>query len=107
VNTVAKKHQFNLHNGKMGAAITVRVVSKSNRDEIAEVLSDGTIKIHLVAAEDGEKSNQALIQFLAQVLGIAASNIEIIAGLSGQDKLVTILTLDADMVQDRIMKKKV
>jgi uncharacterized protein len=101
---MADQHQFNLHHGKMGAAITVRVVPQSHRNEIKEIMKDGTVKIHLTSPADEAQTNQTLIAYLAEVLLVAAKNIEIVAGFSGKDKLVTILSIDSDMVQERIMR---
>jgi len=98
-----KERKFNLHDGAMGSAITVRVTPRSSRNEISEILDDGTIKIRLTAPAVEEKANEALIQFLAQVLEVTPGQVEIVAGTSGNDKLVTITNLDKATVQDRIL----
>ncbi len=89
----------------MGAAITVRVTPRASRNEIAGLLDDGTVKIRLTAPPVEGKANEALIRFLGDILSVAPSKIEIIGGLSGRDKLVTILGLDSDTVHERIMKQ--
>ncbi len=97
------QREFHLHNGKMGAAITVRVVPRSSRNQIMEIQEDGTIKIRLKAAPVEGQANKALIDFLSDVLDVPKSNIEIVAGMSGRDKLITILDLDSDAVQKKIL----
>jgi uncharacterized protein len=99
-----KERKFDFHDGKSGAAITVRITPRSSRNEISEILADGTIMVRLAAAPGDEKTNQALIQFLAEVLQIHPKQLEIIAGSSGNDKLLTILDLDKDTVQARIFQ---
>lgn len=99
-----KEREFNLHDGKSGSAITVRVTPRSSRNEISEILDDGTLKIHLTAPAIEEKANQALIEFLARVLEVKPSQIEIVAGLMGKDKLVTVTNIDRFTVQDRVLK---
>jgi len=99
------ERKFNLHDGKTGAAITVRVTPRSSRNEISEILDDGTIKVRLTASQNEEKANQALLAFLAQVFEIEPSHLEIVAGISGNDKLITITGLDKALVQERILKK--
>ena len=101
---MTNRRKYDLHDGKMGAAITVRVTPRSKRNEISEIMKDGMIKIHLTSNADEAQTNQELIKYLAEVLQVAPKNIEIVAGTSGQDKLITILTLDTEMVQERIMK---
>jgi uncharacterized protein len=100
-----KDRNFNLHDGKTGAAITVRVTPRAARTEISEILPDGTIHVHVTAANMDERSNQALLSFLADVLGVRDSQLEIVAGMSGNDKLITITDLDKAAVQERILKR--
>ena len=97
------ERKYNLHDGKMGAAITVRITPRSSRNEISEILDDGTIKVRLTAPQNEEKANQALIVFLAEILEVKPSQLEIIGGVSGNDKLVTITDLDKSEVQERIL----
>lgn len=96
-------HRFG--NGKSGAAITVRITPRSGRDEITGVLEDGTIKIRLKAPPVEGQANSALINFLSDVLGIAPTKIEIVAGHTSKVKLITILELDSATVQERIMAR--
>jgi uncharacterized protein len=99
-----RERNFNLHNGKSGAALTVRVIPRASRDEIHEILDDGTVKVRLAGAQNAESANQALIDFLAAVLQVPAGQLEVVAGLSGNDKLVTVIDLDKAQVQERILK---
>jgi hypothetical protein len=48
------------------------------------------------------KANEALIAFLADLLGVRKNRIEILAGEHGLDKIVAILDLNADEVEKRI-----
>ena len=97
--------QYHLHNGKKGSALAIRVTPRARRNEISEILSDGTVKIRLTAPPVEGKANQALIDFLADVLEIPRARIEIVAGTTGKDKLVSILDLDAETVHERILRK--
>jgi uncharacterized protein YggU (UPF0235/DUF167 family) len=44
-----------------------------------------------------------LIKFLAEILGVSRSRIEIVAGEKGRDKLVSVLDLDSQTVQERVL----
>jgi uncharacterized protein len=99
-----KDREYFLHDGKAGAAITVRITPRASHNEVSEILDDGTVKVRLTAKTSDEKMNQALISFLAEVLEISPSQLEIVAGLGGNDKLVTILNLDKAQVQERILQ---
>lgn len=96
--------KFRFHNGKSGAALAVRVTPRSARNEIAEILSDGTVRVRLTAPPVDGKANAALIKFLAEVLGVAPSRLEIVAGETGRDKLVSILDMDVETAQRKIME---
>jgi uncharacterized protein (TIGR00251 family) len=95
--------EYNLHDGKKGAALAIRVTPRARRNEIVEVLNDGTVKIHLTAQPNEEQSNQALMNFLSEILNISVSRLEIVAGVSGRDKLVSILDMDAETVHQTIL----
>jgi uncharacterized protein len=97
------RKEFYLHDGKKGAALAIRVTPRARRNEIVEVLSDGTVKIRLTAPPDEGESNQALVNFLSDVLNVPSTRIEIVAGTTGRDKLVSILDLDADTVHHTIL----
>lgn len=96
--------QFKLHNGKKGAALAIRVTPRASRNEITEILSDGTVKIRLTAPPVEGKANQELIAFLAEILDISPGRLDIVAGQTGRDKLVSILDLDAETVHSRIIR---
>jgi hypothetical protein len=101
--------KYELHDGRKGSALAIRVTPRASKNEIAEVLSDGTVKVRLMAApgEGESETNQALLRFLADVLAIPASRLEIVAGATGRDKLVSILDLDANTVHKRILESLV
>jgi len=97
------ERNFKLHDGKTGAAITVRVTPRMAKNEITEILNDGTVKIRLTAPPVEGKANQGLIEFLAAVLEVKPARIEIISGLTGRDKIVTVLDLSPEELQARIL----
>ena len=97
--------KYHLHDGKKGSALAIRVTPRATRNEIVEILSDGTVRIRLTAPPAEDKANNALIQFLSEVLDVAESRIEIVAGISSRDKLVSIIDLDADTVHQKILRQ--
>lgn len=94
---------FHLHDGKKGAALAIRVTPRARRNEIVEILSDGTVRIRLTAPPVEDKANQALVRFLADILDVPTSRIEIVAGITGRDKLVSILDMEAEDVHRKIL----
>ena len=97
------KRNFHLHDGKAGSALAVRVTPRASRNKIVEVLGDGTIKIHIAAPPVDGEANEQLIAFLAEVLNIPKSRLEIVAGETGRDKLISVLDMDAETAHNRIV----
>lgn len=95
--------QFKLHGGQRGSALAVRVTPRASRNEIVEVLDDGTIKVRLAAPPADNEANEALINFLAEILGVPKSQLEIVAGEVGRDKLVSVVDMDVETAHQRIL----
>jgi len=96
---------YHLHNGQKGAALAIRVTPRASKNEITEILSDGTVKVRLTAPPVEGKANEALLEFLSDVLGVPKTKLEVVAGTTGRDKLVSVLDLDAQTVHDRIVQR--
>ena len=95
--------KYFLHDGKRGSALALRVTPRASRNEIVGVLNDGTIKVHIAAPPVDEAANKKLIEFLAEVLGVPRSRVEIVAGATGRDKLVSVLDMDVETAHQRIV----
>lgn len=61
------------------------------------------LKVHLAAEPTDEETDRHLIIFLAEVLGVPKSRIEIVAGPIGWDRLVAVMDMDVDTVNQRII----
>lgn len=97
------ERKFRLHGGKKGSALAVRVTPRASRNEIVDLLDDGTIKVRLAAPPVDNEANQALIEFLADILGVPKSRLDIVAGATGRDKLVAVLDMDVETAHQRIV----
>ena len=94
---------FRLHNGKRGAALAIRVTPRATSNQIAEILHDGTIRIRLEAAP-GDEVNTVLQSYLASILGVPETAIDVVAGQSGRDKLVSVIDLDSETAHKKILE---
>jgi uncharacterized protein len=78
-----------------GVVVTVRLTPKGQRDAVEGIgrLADGrmALKVRVRAAPSGGEANAGLRQLLADVTGVAASRIAIVAGVSARIKRVRIL----------------
>ncbi|MBL8049710.1 MAG: DUF167 domain-containing protein [Anaerolineales bacterium] len=95
--------KFELHDGKRGSAIAVRVTPRASQNQIVSMMNDGTIKVHIAADAEDAQTNAELIGFLAEVLGVPKSRVEIVAGENGRDKLISILDMDVETAHQRIV----
>ena len=100
-----RQRKFHLHDGKKGSALAIRITPLASRNEIVGVTSDGTIKIHIAAPPVEGRANEVLIKFLADILDVPKSRVEIVAGLSGRDKLVSILDMDVRVAHRKIIEQ--
>ena len=96
--------KFVLHDGKRGSALAVRVTPRADKNQIVDMLNDGTIKVQLSGEPGDDQSNGSLIAFLSEILGVPTSRIEIVAGENGRDKLVSILDMDVNTAHERVLR---
>ena len=99
-----KVRNYHLHDGQKGAALAIRVTPRASKNEIVDILSDGTVKIRLTAPPIEGQANDELVKFLSKVLDVPISSLEIVAGDTGRDKLVSIKDLDAEIVHHKIIE---
>jgi uncharacterized protein (TIGR00251 family) len=70
--------------------LSLKVIPKSSKNEIAGILEDGTIKLKITAAPERGKANAAIIEFLSEQFGVSKRQIEIIRGDTSPLKTVLI-----------------
>jgi uncharacterized protein (TIGR00251 family) len=73
-----------------GATIlSVRIQPRASKNEIRR-MENGCLKIRLSAPPVDGAANEALLRFLAELLSVSQSRIEIISGHSSRNKIVRI-----------------
>ncbi len=96
--------KFEITDARGGAALTIRVVTQAERTEIVGVQEDGVLKIRLVASPAGDPAaNRELVEFLAQQLKLPTDHIEIVAGNSGREKIVSIEGMNTHEVEQILL----
>ena len=53
-------------------------------------------KVRVAAAPEDGKANDALVRLLADTLGVAARDVEIVSGHASRDKIVALAALEPD-----------
>ena len=88
---------------KNGIVLTIRVVPRASKNEIAGELGDA-LKIRLQAPPVEGKANKALIQFLADTLDISRSQITILSGDTGRNKRILLTGVSHHAVENALAK---
>jgi uncharacterized protein (TIGR00251 family) len=89
--------------GQSAAVLSIRVTPRAKRNEIAGVMEDGTVKVRLTAPPVEGKANEALLQFLAEVLDVSHTRLAILAGATGRNKRVQVEEMDLETARLRIL----
>ena len=79
----------------------MRVHPKASRNQV-EGFNDDVLVVKVAAVPEKGKANQALIELLAETLGIAKRKVKILRGQSSRDKQVTIDGYSLDQVRRRL-----
>ena len=80
--------------------LDVYIQPRASKTEFAG-LHDGVVKIRIAAPPVENAANLALIEFVAQQLGIAKRSVRIVSGSTGRRKTLEIDGLTADAVASR------
>ena len=88
---------------RRGAAITVKVTPRAKKTGITGFMDDGTIKIKVAAPPVDGAANKALVEFLADVLGLPKNQVDIVAGETSERKLISLVGISPDHV-DAILR---
>jgi len=84
-----------------GVCLEVQVQPRSSRNQVVGE-QDGRLKIKLTAPPVEGEANQALINFLAQELGIPKKDIKLLKGESSRHKLIAINGLNEQELEERL-----
>ncbi|MEW5718173.1 MAG: DUF167 domain-containing protein [Chloroflexota bacterium] len=79
----------------------VKVIPRASKNQIAGIEGDA-FKIRLTAPPVEGKANDALIEFLADALGVRRAQIEIVMGHTSRRKIVRVRGVSAREVEKRL-----
>lgn len=68
----------------------IKVLPKSSQNKIVGQLADGTLKVKLTAAPVDGAANKKLIELLSKEWKIPKSQIKIVKGMTGRNKIIEI-----------------
>jgi uncharacterized protein (TIGR00251 family) len=82
--------------------LKLRIVPNAKRNEVTGEHGDA-VKIKVAAPALEGKANEALLEFIAEKLGLHRRNFTLIAGEKSRDKLIEIAGLDATEARGRLL----
>ncbi|MBD3156802.1 hypothetical protein GF369_03155 [Candidatus Peregrinibacteria bacterium] len=71
--------------------LRVKILPKSPKNEVVDILDDDTIKIRIQAVPEKGKANKELVKFLSKELDLPKENVQIISGKNDPLKLIKIV----------------
>lgn len=90
--------EINERNGEL--TFRVRVVPRASKTAVAGEL-DGAVKIRIASPPVDGAANEELIRFLAKLLDVRRSDIEIIGGQTSKSKIVRVCGNSAEAVRGK------
>ena len=84
-----------------GVVISVKVSAGASRDRILGE-HDGAVKLSVSAAPEKGKANKAVCALLARTLGVAKSQVSVVAGETSRDKKVLVRGVDIAAVGEAL-----
>ena len=81
-----------------GVVIPVRVKPGARRTGVAGE-HDGALRVNVTAAPEKGKANQAVIEVLARLLGVAKSSVELLSGATSSQKRFLVHGVDLPAAQ--------
>lgn len=82
----------------------VRVQPRASRNEAA-LQPDGSLKVRLTAPPVDGAANEALVKFLADTFSVSRSQVELVSGQTGRQKIVRISGINSGDIE-RVLKAK-
>jgi uncharacterized protein (TIGR00251 family) len=86
----------------LSGILSLRIVPNARRSEVVGMHGEA-IKVKVQAPPVEGKANEALLEFLAERLGLSARQLEIVAGAKSRDKLVGINGMTVEEARERLL----
>ncbi len=82
--------------------IALRIVPNARRDEVVGEYGEA-VKIKVAAPAVEGKANEALLDFVAEKLGVHRRDVTLITGEKSRDKVVEVAELDSAEARSRLL----
>lgn len=86
----------------MSARLELRVQPGAPRTGLRGRMADGTLKVAVAAPPEGGRANEAVVELVAELLGVARRQVRVARGASSRSKSLEIEGLAPEEVGRRI-----
>jgi len=93
--------QLKIQQSANAVVFSVKVVPRSSKTAVAGLLG-GMLKIKLAAAPEKGKANEALVEFLADTLGVKKNAVTITSGLTSPVKTIQITGISTETILQKL-----
>ena len=80
---------FTIRDTAEGAQFALRVQPRASRNAIVGIMGDA-LKVAITAPPVDGKANEAVVEFLAKLLGVSKSSVVIVSGETGRNKVIAV-----------------
>ncbi len=84
-----------------GVTLRVRVVPRASRSIIAGEI-DGAVKIRIASPPVDGAANEELVRFLAKLLGVGRSSVQILAGQTSKNKIIGVSGISVELIRSKL-----
>ena len=84
----------------------VRIQPRASRNELVGEYGDA-LKLRITAPPVDGKANELCCRFLADLLDVPLSSVEIVSGESSRDKMISVRAITSDQVRRKLAPSKV
>jgi len=84
------------------ARLAVRVHPGARKDALVDRLANGEWKVAVSAPPEGGRANDAVVELLAELLGVKRRQVVVTRGLSSRSKAVEVTGLEAGEAERRL-----
>lgn len=85
-----------------GAVLTLRVSPGAKSTGIRGFYGEDALKLSVAAPPAGGRANAEAERYLAALIGVSRSGVEVVRGACGRDKVVLVRGVSPDDVRERI-----
>lgn len=84
------------------ARIAVRVQPGARKDALVDRLATGEWKLAVSAPPEGGRANEAVVELVADLLGVKRRQVEVARGASSRSKTIEVTGLEAGEAERRL-----